>query len=471
MVFSSISFLIYFLPISLGLYYLAPARHKNTVLLVESLFFYAWGEPVYILLMVFSILFNYSFGILLDSSNQPRKKGILIANITGNLALLGFYKYADFAIGNLNNIMHLNLPLLDIPLPIGISFYTFHAMSYIIDLYRGKVQAQKNIILFGTYIAMFPPLVAGPIIRFESVQLQLRQREVTMDKFASGVKCFVIGMAKKVLLANNIGILWSSIAAAHLSNGELPVLTAWLGAIAFTMQIYFDFSGYSDMAIGLGRMLGFEFMMNFNYPYRSKSITEFWRRWHISLSTWFKEYVYIPLGGNKKGLVRQLANIFVVWMLTGLWHGASWNFVAWGVYFAILLVLEKTFLLNLLNRLPAFVCHVYAMFFVIISWVIFSNDDLSVGFQYIQNMFGIHSSGLYDKHSLYYLTNYLPLLLVLCICSTPIPCHLASKAKDKFVENKGIVLLIENIGTLVLFFASLAYVVSSTYNPFLYFRF
>lgn len=469
MVFSSISFLIYFLPLSLGLYYMAPTRMKNFVLLVESLFFYAWGEPIYVLLMIFSILFNYGFGILLASVSLHQRKLILIVNIVGNLALLGFYKYADFAIQNLNAIAHLNLSSLDIPLPIGISFYTFQAMSYIIDLYRGKVQIQKNLIAFGTYVALFPQLIAGPIVRFESIELQLRHREMTMEKFASGVKCFIIGLSKKVLLANNIGLLWTSVSQSN--TGELPVLTAWLGAIAFTMQIYFDFSGYSDMAIGLGRMFGFEFMMNFNYPYKSKSITEFWSRWHISLSTWFKEYVYIPLGGNRKGLSRQLVNIFLVWMLTGLWHGASWNFVAWGVYFAVLLILEKTFLLKLLNKMPTWVSHIYAMLFVTISWVIFSNDNLTTGLHYIQNMFGIHTSTLFDGESLYMLINYCPLILLLFIGSTSIPYEIVSKSKAKFVGNKGFVLLIENIVILFLLLASVGYIVSSTYNPFLYFRF
>ncbi|MBN7774541.1 MBOAT family O-acyltransferase [Clostridium aminobutyricum] len=481
MVFSSISFLIYFLPISLGLYYMAPTRMKNFVLLVESLFFYAWGEPIYVLLMIFSILFNYAFGVLLAKTNDDssiskgtlavveNKKLILVVNIIGNLALLGFFKYADFVVHNINALAHLNLPLLNLPLPVGISFYTFQAMSYIIDLYRGKVQVQKNVIAFGTYVALFPQLIAGPIVRFESIEQQLRHREVTMEKFASGVRCFIIGLSKKVLLANNIGILWTSV--SNLNAGEVSVLTAWLGAIAFTMQIYYDFSGYSDMAIGLGRMFGFEFRMNFNYPYRSKSITEFWSRWHISLSTWFKEYVYIPLGGNRKGLLRQLINIFLVWMLTGLWHGASWNFVAWGVYFAVLLILEKTFLLKFLNRFPGIVGHFYTMFFVIISWVIFSNDDLSKGLHYIQSMFGLNSAVAFDGRSLYLLANYFPLIVLLAVCATPVPKMVFLKIKNKCGPNAGAVLLIEDLAGLLLFLASIAYIVSSTYNPFLYFRF
>ena len=352
MVFSSLLFLFYFLPAVLAVYFIVPRKAKNVVLLLFSLFFYAWGEPVYILLMLFSICMDYLLGLWMERVKQApgRAKKVLALAVVLNVALLGFFKYADFFVENLNALTGLAIPALQIPLPIGISFYTFQAMSYLIDLYRGDVPVQRNIISFGTYVSLFPQLIAGPIVRMRTVVGELADRRENFDDFSSGVKRFVTGLGKKVLIANTVGAVWSQISAMEIR--ELPVLTAWIGLFAFTFQIYFDFSGYSDMAIGLGRMFGFHFLENFDYPYISKSITEFWRRWHISLSSWFKEYVYIPLGGNRKGFPKQIRNILIVWLLTGFWHGASWNFVAWGLYFGVLLIAEKLFLLRFLEKLP-----------------------------------------------------------------------------------------------------------------------
>ena len=343
MVFSSLLFLFRFLPLVFLLYYLTPRRGRNVVLFLFSLFFYAWGEPKYVFLMLFSITMDYTVGRLIDKAKREGKpekaKGSLLFSVFMNLGILGFFKYADFIIGSINAVSGLNLPLLNIPLPIGISFFTFQTMSYTIDVYRGNTEVQKNWISYGTYVSMFPQLIAGPIVQYKTIARQMKERRENLDDCTEGIHRFVVGVGKKVLLANNIGLLWD--AAAALPVAELPVATAWLGALAYTFQIYFDFSGYSDMAIGLGKMFGFHFLENFNYPYISRSITEFWRRWHISLSSWFREYVYIPLGGNRKGLLKQVRNIFVVWMLTGIWHGAHWNYVLWGVYYGVLLILEN----------------------------------------------------------------------------------------------------------------------------------
>lgn len=348
MVFSSLLFLFYFLPAVLVVYFIVPRKAKNIVLLIFSLFFYAWGEPVYILLMMFSICMDFFLGLWLERvrQNRERAKKVLVLAVVLNVALLAFFKYADFFVDNLNAVTGLAIPSLNIPLPIGISFYTFQAMSYLIDLYRGDVPVQRSIVAFGTYVSLFPQLIAGPIVRMRTVVGELADRRESFDDFSIGVKRFVAGLGKKVLIANTLGEVWSQVSA--MEPDGLPVLTAWIGVLAYTFQIYFDFSGYSDMAIGLGRMFGFHFLENFDYPYISKSITEFWRRWHISLSSWFKEYVYIPLGGNRKGLSKQIRNILIVWLLTGFWHGASWNFVVWGLYFGVLLILEKLFLLRLL---------------------------------------------------------------------------------------------------------------------------
>ncbi len=482
MVFSSISFLIYFLPIVMCLYYLAPAGLKNPVLLVTSLFFYAWGEPIYVFLMIFSIVFNYCFGVLLDKfirteGQTIKTKLVILINVAVNLGILGFFKYADFLVENINLLVGTNISTIDLPLPVGISFYTFQAMSYIIDLYKRKVQVQKNLIAFGTYVALFPQLIAGPIVRFESIEEQLVQRHVDMEMFASGVRRFTIGLAKKVLLANNIGLLWESV--MKINPAELPTGTAWLGAIAFTLQIYFDFSGYSDMAIGLGKMFGFHFLENFDYPYVSKSITEFWRRWHISLSSWFKEYVYIPLGGNRYGMKRQMLNIFIVWALTGLWHGASWNFVIWGIYFAGILIIEKLVLGIALEKLQkkygilgAIVASIYTMILVTISWVIFAIEDLNAVKAYTASLIGLQNTGIANEYTWYLLSSNLVLLIICIIAATDIPAKVWGNFYNVILRDKPLAgLIIENFGLLLLFIVSFAYIVASTYNPFLYFRF
>ena len=465
MVFSSINFLFYFLPATLLLYFIVPRKLKNLVLFVMSLIFYAWGEPVYIVIMLFSTVFDYCNGLLLQryDDNERKRKAILIISVVGNLLILAFFKYTDFFIGTVNTMLKTDIPLLHLALPIGISFYTFQTMSYTIDVYKRTAPVQKNIISFGTYVVMFPQLIAGPIVRYTTIADQLNTRKEGYDKFSQGITRFCCGLAKKVLLANNIGYLWDTIQA--VPQGELSVLLSWLGIVAFAFQIYFDFSGYSDMAIGLGKMFGFDFLENFNYPYISKSITEFWRRWHISLSTWFKEYVYIPLGGNRVKLPRMYFNIFVVWFLTGLWHGASWNFAVWGLYFGILLVLEKTFLLKLLKKLPAVFQHIYAILMVLVGWVIFAFDKLPEGLGYLKIMFGLSENPLISQEFLYQFTSYLPMLAILLIACIPYPAQLAKKL---FV-NKRYVLV--PILCLLIFVLCVAYLVDSTYNPFLYFRF
>ncbi len=460
------------------------------VLLVASLIFYAWGEPVYVLIMLFSTVFDYTNGRLIEyfqKKNCPGKaKVTLVIDLIGNLGILGFFKYADFFIGNLNTITGAGLSLLHIALPIGISFYTFQTMSYTIDVYRKVVPAQKNILDFATYVTLFPQLIAGPIVQYKTVAKDLENRKVSLMDFSEGAFRFTIGLAKKVLLANQIGSLWDTISQLN----HLTVGTAWLGAIAYSFQIYFDFSGYSDMAIGLGRMFGFHFLENFNFPYMSKTITEFWRRWHISLSSWFREYVYIPLGGNRKGMARQLFNIMVVWMLTGLWHGANWNFVLWGVYYGVLLMIEKLFLLKWLNKAPAWIGHLYSMFLVVIGWTIFAQTDMSQLGAYLKAMFGIGVQGV-DSDFFYFLSCNAVLLILLVICSIDHRFWLKKllghgrKAKDNAgfradgkegsiyaigVDSVGFT-VVKAVLMLVLLVLAFAFLVGDSYNPFLYFRF
>lgn len=466
MVFSSIPFLFFFLPIVFILYFAASRKFRNLVLLVCSLVFYAWGEPVYITIMLFSTVFDYVNGLLLERFEaKPRaRKAVLITSVVGNLAILMFFKYSDFFISNLNAAANFDIGLLGLALPIGISFYTFQTMSYTIDVYRGTAPVQRNIISFGAYVTLFPQLIAGPIVRYNTIADQLNVRQETFEMFFDGMVRFCVGLGKKVLLANTIGALWSQISA--VPAGELSTLSAWLGILAFSLQIYFDFSGYSDMAIGLGKMFGFSFCENFNYPYISKSITEFWRRWHISLGTWFREYVYIPLGGNRKGAVMTYINIFVVWFLTGFWHGASWNFAVWGLYFAVILMLEKAFLLKALEKAPAFVSHVYAVLLILFGWVIFSFDSLGDGIAYFQTMFGMGAGGAVDDMFLYSLHSYWPILLVGLAACVPLWKNLADKY---FLHGKRYIL----VGALALAVLALCtiYLVDSSYNPFLYFRF
>ncbi len=467
MVFSSLYFLFLYLPIVLFAYYVTPLRLRNGVLLVLNLIFYAWGEPVYILIMFASIAIDYTHGMLVERCKQRgNERGARLAvasSVVFNLALLFFFKYWDFIAGSLAAVGLSFMPKLGLRLPIGISFYTFQTMSYTIDVYRGDAKVQKNIINFGTFVTLFPQLIAGPIIKYKDLGEQIDQRSHSPEQFASGVQVFVVGLAKKVLLANNLGMLWDTYKA--LPASQLTTAGAWLGIIAFSLQLYFDFSGYSDMAVGLGRMLGFEFMRNFNYPYISRSVTEFWRRWHISLGTWFREYMYIPLGGNRVSRPRLFFNLLVVWAATGIWHGASWNFLLWGLYFAALLILEKAVLLRVLEKLPRALQHLYAIFLAVVSWAIFAVEDLGHLGVYLKAMFGFAQGGLADGAFRYHLVSYLPVLMIAAVASTPLGVKLWKRLPERPMKLVLPVLLLAGL-TL-----STAYLVDATYNPFLYFRF
>lgn len=428
--------------------------------------FYAWGEPKYVFLMIFSILVNYIFGRLMDKNRgrQKRMKLLLVLSVVIDIGLLSVFKYTDFIITNVNAIFGSSFDLLNIALPIGISFYTFQAMSYTIDVYRNDVRVQKNLIDFGMYITMFPQLIAGPIVRYADVQDQLAERSVTTADFSEGVMRFVVGLGKKVLLANQMGAVWSEIYAL---GGDVSALMAWTGAIAYTFQIYFDFSGYSDMAIGLGRMFGFKFPENFRYPYQSVSITDFWRRWHITLSTWFKEYLYIPLGGNRCGLARQALNLLIVWSLTGFWHGAGWNFVMWGLYYFVILFIEKLFLLKALDKLPKLFRHVYALLLIVIGWVIFASDDVGVLLPYLGSMFG--ANGAVGGMDVYTLFTKAVLLIICCVASTELPKRLFLSATGAMNEKAAFT--IKSVMTIALLALSMILLIGDSYNPFLYFRF
>lgn len=466
MVFSSTIFLCVYLPLVLLGYYICPKKGRNLFLLIVSLVFYAWGEPKYVFLMIFSILVNYIFGRLMDKhrENKKRLKLMLVLSVVIDIGLLSVFKYTDFIITNVNAIFGANFDLLNIALPIGISFYTFQAMSYTIDVYRNDVRVQKNLIDFGMYITMFPQLIAGPIVRYADVQDQLAERSVTTADFSEGVMRFVVGLGKKVLLANQMGAVWSDIYAL---GGDVSALMAWTGAIAYTFQIYFDFSGYSDMAIGLGRMFGFKFPENFRYPYQSVSITDFWRRWHITLSTWFKEYLYIPLGGNRCGLARQALNLLIVWSLTGFWHGAGWNFVMWGLYYFVILFIEKLFLLKALDKLPKLFRHVYALLLIVIGWVIFASDDVSVLLPYLGSMFG--ANGAVGGMDVYTLFTKAVLLIICCVASTELPKKLFLSAAGAMNEKAAFT--IKSVMTIALLALSMILLIGDSYNPFLYFRF
>lgn len=466
MVFSSTIFLCVYLPLVLLGYYICPKKGRNLFLLIVSLVFYAWGEPKYVFLMIFSILVNYIFGRLMDKNRgrQKRMKLLLVLSVVIDLGLLSVFKYTDFIITNVNAIFGSSFDLLNIALPIGISFYTFQAMSYTIDVYRNDVRVQKNLIDFGMYITMFPQLIAGPIVRYADVQDQLAERSVTTADFSEGVMRFVVGLGKKVLLANQMGAVWSEIYAL---GGDVSALMAWTGAIAYTFQIYFDFSGYSDMAIGLGRMFGFKFPENFRYPYQSVSITDFWRRWHITLSTWFKEYLYIPLGGNRCGLARQALNLLIVWSLTGFWHGAGWNFVMWGLYYFVILFIEKLFLLKVLDKLPKLFRHVYALLLIVIGWVIFASDDVGVLLPYLGSMFG--ANGAVGGMDVYTLLTKAVLLIICCVASTELPKKLFLSATGAMNEKAAFT--IKSVMTIALLALSMILLIGDSYNPFLYFRF
>ncbi|MBS6509987.1 MAG: MBOAT family protein [Paraclostridium bifermentans] len=468
MVFSSIVFLFTFLPITLILYYISPRKMKNIVLLLISLIFYAWGEPVYVFLMMFTTVFDYLIGLLINKyrRNKIKSKQIFIVAVLVNLGILGFFKYYGFVIENINSVFSLNIGYNQLPLPIGISFYTFQTLSYVIDVYLDKVKVQKSLISFGLYVTMFPQLVAGPIVRYTDIDYQLKHRTHSMNKFGEGVDRFIQGLSKKVLLANNIGMIFTSIQQYDAS--EISVLTAWLAIAAYTLQLYFDFSGYSDMAIGLGKMLGFDFIENFNYPYISKSVTEFWRRWHISLGSWFREYVYIPLGGNRCSTIFQLRNLCIVWFLTGLWHGADWNFILWGLYYGLILIIEKFLLKDILERMPSFIQHIYTMVLVMIGWTFFGIESIQKSLEYIKVMFFLNGNKIIDSTFIYYLHTNLILLIILILCSTPI----VNKVFKKIIQNgrmEGVTLAVTV--QFVLLFLSIAYLVNETYNPFLYFRF
>lgn len=469
MVFSSIFFIFVFLPVTLAVYSVAPRRLKNLILLLFSLVFYAWGEPVYIFLMLISIVYNYLSGLEIafyrGRGQDAKARLIFLLSVAFNLGVLGFFKYAGFVAQNLNAVLPFQLPQVELALPIGISFYTFQTLSYIIDVYRGTVAVQRNIIDFGLYISMFPQLVAGPIVRYTDIEHQLRHRAVTLDGLGQGTLLFVRGLVKKVLLANNIGLAFTAIQG--MPAGELSALSAWVGALAYTFQIYFDFSGYSDMAIGLGKMFGFTFMQNFNHPYISTSVTEFWRRWHISLSHWFRDYVYIPLGGSRQGTSRTVINLLVVWSLTGLWHGAAWNFVAWGLYYGVLLVLEKFILRPVLERLPKAVLHLYTLFFVVVGWVLFASPTLPDAMAYLGAMFG-SGAGVIDSAGIYYLSTNAVLLVACAFCSGPLVSGvLESLCVSGRTSHKVLAAALFVAG----FVFCTAFLVNATYNPFLYFRF
>ena len=463
MVFSSIPFIYLFLPTVLAVYFAVPRKLKNVTLLVFSLLFYWWGEPKYTVLMLFTITFCYGAGLLIENRQSTRwSKALLIFSVAVPIGLLALFKYADFIIGTAGALTGNDYPLLKLSLPIGISFYTFQALSYVVDVYRGEVKAQKNWIDLACYITLFPQLIAGPIVRYKTVAEELEKRETHLSDFAEGARRFVMGVGKKVLIANILG----QFCTAYRESQDVSVMFTWLYAISFALQIYFDFSAYSDMAIGLGRIFGFHFLENFNYPFISKSITEFWRRWHMSLGSWFRDYLYIPLGGNRVRVPRQIFNIAVVWALTGLWHGAGWSFVLWGVYFAVLLTLEKFFLSKILRSLPSAVNHIYLLFTVLISFVIFNGESFSVIKADLSNMFGISDIPLLSAETLYYLKSYAVIFIVALIGATPLPKKIAKKAE----EIRGNT-LVQGIAVAVILIISTAYLVDGSFNPFLYFRF
>ena len=470
MLFSSITFLFIFLPVTLALYFIVPHTFRNIIMLIASLIFYAWGEPVYIILMLLSILLNYICGLdIYHKEGDPQKaRRSLIFAVVCNLLLLGFFKYYGFVLDSLNAVLPVDIPYRELPLPIGISFYTFQALSYIIDVYRKEVRPQKNILYFAMYISMFPQLIAGPIVRYIDIEEQLKNRTVTMRKFGQGAEYFIIGLAKKVILANSVGQVFDQISG--LQMGSFSVLTAWVGCVSFAFQIYFDFSGYSDMAVGLGKMFGFEFRRNFDYPYTSSSITEFWRRWHISLSTWFREYVYIPLGGNRCTQSRQIMNLLVVWMLTGLWHGSAWNFLFWGLYYGLLLVLEKFVWGKALERLPDVVRHIYSIVLVLIGWVFFFSPSLGYAVRYLSAMFGAGASAFIDKQALYFILTHWLLYAVAVLGSSAAGYSLIRRFVGVFDNNRA-KKTAAGMVYIGMFLISIAYLVTESFNPFLYFRF
>lgn len=471
MLFSSITFLFYFLPIVLLLYFVVPFKVKgfplkNFVLLLASLFFYFWGEPIYTLLMLFTISSGYVHGLLIEKTRgTAASKGWLISSIVISLGLLGVFKYADFVVDTINGVFNAGITPLRLALPIGISFYTFQVLSYTIDLYRGNAKVQKSYLNFATYVAMFPQLIAGPIVRYTTIVEQLEQREHTIQKTADGIIRFVIGLAKKVLIANMLGQL----VATFKDSADKSTLFYWMYIVAYALQIYFDFSGYSDMAIGLGKIFAFDFMENFNYPFIAKSATEFWRRWHISLGSWFRDYLYMPLGGNKVNKFRWIINISIVWLLTGLWHGAGWNFVAWGVFFAVMLIFEKLFLGKILEKLPKFISHIYTILIVLISFTFFDASSIGDAFKVIGGMFG--SGASVSASAVYYLKSYSLILIMAIIGATPLPKMLVTKLRGSGEGAAKTMDVLEIIYAGVLFLLVVCYLIDGSFNPFLYFRF
>lgn len=465
MVFSSISFLYYFLPLTLFFYFIVPKKTKNFVLLIASLVFYFYGEPRYILVLIFSCIFNYYYGRYLEKKTGNLKKKLLIVNLIINFGILFYFKYFNFFLDNINYLFHTNLSWSSIIMPIGISFFTFQATSYVIDIYQGKIKSANNLFTFATYLSLFPQLIAGPIVRYETIEQKLKSRKTNFDLFADGIKRFIIGLSKKVLLANVLGELTKNL----INLTTQSVLSYWLQAIANTLQIYFDFSGYSDMAIGLGLMFGFRFLENFNYPLIARSITDFWRRWHISLSSWFRDYIYIPLGGSRVTSFKRYRNIFIVWMVTGLWHGASWNFILWGLYFAFFLILEKALLLKILDK-HRVIGHIYTIFLVLISFIIFNETSVSSIILFIKNMFGFNNLSFSNLETVYYLKNYIGVIIIAIIASIPW-LQIIKKKISNSVLYKKILPIIESICYILLFIITTAYIVDESFNPFLYFRF
>ena len=471
MVFSSAVFLFVFFPITMLLYFI-PGRNeekdisrKNLILCIASLIFYAWGEPVYIVLMCLSILFNYHLGLDMESHKNDAKKlkSLLVFGVAFNLFMLGFFKYSGFLADNINSALGVEIEYDALPLPVGISFYTFQILSYVIDVYNGKVRAQGKIVNFAAYISMFPQLIAGPIVQYSDIEKQLSSRTVTIENFYEGIIYFIRGLGKKVLFANTIGAVYSDIIAGGISN--VSVVTAWICILCYTLQIYFDFSGYSDMAVGLGKMFGFEFVQNFYFPYRATSITDFWRRWHISLSSWFRDYIYIPLGGNRKGLYRTIINTLIVWSLTGLWHGAAWNFIAWGMFYGVLLILEKYVLHDLLENIPIPLRRAGTLIVVMIGWVFFSSENITQAGEFIGSLIGLGNGSFLDNQAKYLLSENTFAIFAMCLSAAGVFDMISTREETRTYK------ILKCVLYVIIFLLSIAYLVSETYNPFLYFRF
>ena len=463
MLFTSISFLYYFLPTIIVLYFITPKKYRNYILLIFSIIFYMYGEPKYVILMLVEILVAYFGALLID---KYKSKEIFLITIIIHIGLLCVFKYTDLFIGTINSIFKTNISFLNIALPIGISFYTFQILSYVIDVYRGKVKVQKNILKLATYVSLFPQLIAGPIVRYETICDELDNRDETIEKFSLGIRRFIIGLAKKVLIANMLGELCTKFSLVD----ERSVLFYWIFAISYMLQVYFDFSAYSDMAIGLGKMFGFTFLENFNYPFISKSITEFWRRWHISLSSWFKDYVYIPLGGSRKGTLKLVRNILIVWFLTGIWHGAAYNFILWGLFIGIFLVIEKLWLSKYISKLPKFLRNIYVLFIIMISFIMFNAGSINEAFFNIKGLFGLNKEVFINNYTIYYLKSYLIVLIIAIFGATPLFKNIIEKLKKSKCLNK-IINILEPIFLVILLLLVTAYLIDSSYNPFLYFRF